>query len=314
MLNPPFTFPSIRQDTNRSTWTEETLGRAPYKPFLLLAVLDLMDAGRITENRIVPDEDLTDAFMLYWNAILPDRLRPSIHLPFFYLQTDGFWVLHPLSGKMLPATEPSSWKNVRERYAFASLDEAAFELLQNPLTRATARLELIRRCFVPALEKPLLELAKTQVSAFNYADKLLRETPAAYEKPVEKPVRDQAFRRVIVKVYDHRCALCGIRIISPDSRTVVDAAHIKDWAVSHDDSPTNGLALCKLCHWTFDSGLVGFDDDYRVIVARSITRDGNLPGHIQQFAHRPMILPEKECYYPATENLAWHRHRYRLGG
>lgn len=314
MLNPPFTFPSIRQDTNRSTWTEETLGRAPYKPFLLLAVLDLMDAGRITKNRIVPDEDLTDAFMLYWNAILPDRLRPSIHLPFFYLQTDGFWVLHPLPGKMLPATEPSSWKNVRERYAFASLDEAAFKLLQNPLTRATTRMELIRRCFVPSLEKPLLDLAKTQVSAFNYADKLLRETPAAYEKPVEKPVRDQAFRRVIVKVYDHRCALCGIRIISPDSHTVVDAAHIKDWAVSHDDSPTNGLALCKLCHWTFDSGLVGFDDDYRVIVARSITRDGNLPGHIQQFAHRPMILPDRECYYPATENLEWHRHRYRLGG
>ena len=96
--------------------------------------------------------------------------------------------------------------------------------------------------------------------------------------------------------------------------TVVDAAHIKDWAVSFDDSPTNGLALCKLCHWTFDSGLVGFDDDYRVIVNRSITRDGNLPGHIQQFARRPMILPERECYYPATENLAWHRHRFKLGG
>lgn len=142
---------------------------------------------------------------------------------------------------------------------------------------------------------------------------LQRETPAPYEKPVEKPVRDQAFRRVIVKVYDHRCALCGIRIISPDSRTVVDAAHIMDWAVSHDDSPANGLALCKLCHWTFDSGLVGFDDDYRVIVNRSITRDGNLPGHIQQFAHRPMILPERKCYYPATENLAWHRQRFKLG-
>ena len=134
MPMPPFAFPAIRQDTNRATWPAETLGRAPYKPFLLLSVLDLMDAGRITENRIVPDEDLTDAFMLYWNAILPDRLRPSIHLPFFYLQTDGFWTLHPVPDKALPATEPSSWKNVRERYAFASLGEATFELLQNPLT------------------------------------------------------------------------------------------------------------------------------------------------------------------------------------
>ncbi|ACU89026.1 HNH endonuclease [Desulfomicrobium baculatum] len=313
MQMPSFAFPAIRQDTNRATWPTETFGRAPYKPFLLLAVLDLMDAGRITENRIVPDDDLTDAFMLYWNAILPDRLRPSLHLPFFYLRTDGFWTLHPIPGKTLLATEPSSWRNVRERYAFASLNEGFFEHLKNPQKRATARLNLIRRSFAPVLEKLLLDLANTQLSAFDYADILLRETPALYEKAVEKPARDQAFRRVIVKVYDHRCALCGIRIISPDSRTVVDAAHIKDWAVSHDDSPTNGLALCKLCHWTFDSGLVGFDDDFKVIVARSITRDGNLPGHIQQFANRPMIMPERECYYPATDNLAWHRQRYKLG-
>ena len=310
---PPFSFPPIRQDSNRAVWPAETRGRAPYKPFLLLAMLDLMDAGRITENRVVPNEDLTDAFRLYWNAVLPDRLRPSMHLPFFHLRTDGFWTLHPTPGKTLPATEPSSWKNVRERYAFASLDEGLFGRLKDPQQRAFARLNLIRRSFIPALEKLLLDLANTQLSTFDYADKLLREAPAVYESAMEKPVRDQAFRRVIVKVYDHRCALCGIRIISPDSHTVVDAAHIKDWAVSHDDSPTNGLALCKLCHWTFDSGLVGFDNDYKVIIARSITRDGNLPGHIQQFAHRPMILPGQECYHPAKDNLAWHRHRYRLG-
>ena len=51
-------------------------------------MLDLMDVGRITCNRITPDQDLSDAFMLDQNAILPDRLRPSIHLPFFDLQTE----------------------------------------------------------------------------------------------------------------------------------------------------------------------------------------------------------------------------------
>jgi len=81
----------------------------------------------------------------------------------------------------------------------------------------------------------------------------------------------------------------------------------------YNDKTPSGLARCKLCHWTFDSGLVGFDDNYKVIIARSINRDGNLPGHIQQFAHRPMILPGKECYYTATDNLAWHRHRYTRG-
>lgn len=312
MLPTSFAFPPIRQDSNASNWPAETLRRAPYKPFLLLAVLDLIEAGKIADNRIVPNTDLSEVFMAYWNAILPEHPQPSIQLPFFHLQSDKFWILHPAPGKPLPLTAPTSLKNARDRYAYASLEAYLFSLLQQPAHRASARLELTRRCFVPALHERILDLAQTQVAALHYAD-ILREMPATYSPPVEKPVRDQGFRKVIVSIYDQRCALCGIRIISPDSRTAVDAAHIMDWAISRDDRPTNGLALCKLCHWTFDSGLVGFDDDYRVIVSRSISRDGNLPGHIQQFAQRPMIMPSSERYYPGKENLAWHRKQFNLG-
>jgi putative restriction endonuclease len=43
-----------------------------------------------------------------------------------------------------------------------------------------ARLDQIRLSFIPALEKPLLDRANTQLSAFDYAEKLLREAPATY--------------------------------------------------------------------------------------------------------------------------------------
>jgi len=51
-----------------------------------------------------------------------------------------------------------------------------------------------------------------------------------------------------VSLYNHRCALCGIRMLTPDGHTVVEAAHIIPWRQSRDDKPTNGMALCRLCH------------------------------------------------------------------
>jgi putative restriction endonuclease len=29
------------------------------------------------------------------------------------------------------------------------------------------------------------------------------------------------------------------------------------WRISHDDDLHNGTALCRLCHWTFEQGLLG---------------------------------------------------------
>jgi putative restriction endonuclease len=42
-----------------------------------------------------------------------------------------------------------------------------------------------------------------------------------------KKVRGQGFRKAVVKLYDHRCALCGIKMIRPKGHTFVEAAHIK---------------------------------------------------------------------------------------
>lgn len=49
---------------------------------------------------------------------------------------------------------------------------------------------------------------------------------------------------------------------SMDGHTAVDAAHIVPWSVSHNDDPRNGMALCRLCHWTFDEGLLGVSQRY----------------------------------------------------
>jgi hypothetical protein len=105
-------------------------------------------------------------------------------------------------------------------------------------------------------------------------------------------VRDQGFRRAIVKAYDHRCAICGVRIVTADGHTAVAAAHIIPWSYSHNDDPRNGLALCHLCHWTFDEGLVTLTDRYQVKTSPQLAVTSNLPGHLVTFNGRSLIGPE----------------------
>ena len=75
---------------------------------------------------------------------------------------------------------------------------------------------------------------------------------------------------------------------------MVEAAHIRSWSESHDDRPTNGLALCRLCHWSFDEGLMSVGQVYEVMVSRRVRTDQNMPGHMLTLADRPIFRPPEE--------------------
>ena len=111
----------------------------------------------------------------------------------------------------------------------------------------------------------------------------------------------------IINLYNHRCALCGIRMLTPEGHTVVEAAHIVPWSESQDDKPTNGLCLCRICHWSFDEGLMSVGKQYEVLVSKCVQSDRNIPGHIQTLMDRPIFKPEQKMYWPGQENLKWHQ-------
>jgi len=57
-----------------ATWSESTKHKAPHKPLLLLAVLDLVHRGIITSPFIAVTGDLVELnelFNLYWRRIVP---------------------------------------------------------------------------------------------------------------------------------------------------------------------------------------------------------------------------------------------------
>ncbi len=309
-------FAKLNANKNRQTWTAATTFRAPHKPILLLAVLDLFAQGSIANNLIELKPELSELFGLYWHKIRPPSQRGNIAYPFYYLQSEGFWHLLPQPGQesALAAYRPNAGLAALNNLTVgARLDDALYELMGISEVRNQLRTTLLTTYFAPELHHVLLEQAVLTAAAYQYGQSLLTQAhrtlkeSAAIFDAVPEPVRDQGFRRVIVKIYDHRCALCGIRIMTADGHTAIAAAHIIPWSLSHNDNPRNGLALCHLCHWTFDEGLVTFTDDYHTRISPQLPATPNLPGHLLTFASRKLLGPADDELWPFVESIQWHQ-------
>jgi len=275
--------------------------------------MDLISQGQIIENFIEPSFELVDTWNGYWNAIMPIGHRSTMAYPFPRLPSDGFW--HRIANPGYDAKTDyniSSMTKLREVYAGARLDDALFVYMIDPLAREQLRAVLVQTYFVAAIQPRVFEQGSVNLAAYKYAKDVIagvKESMESYTaaKPEQQRVRDQGFRKAIVQLYDHRCALCGIRMRTPEGHTVVEAAHIVPWSKSRDDLPTNGLCLCRLCHWSFDEGLMGVGAKYEVLVSDRVRIDSNMPGHILTLAERPIFKPDTERFWPGQDNLKRHR-------
>ena len=91
---------------------------APHKPFLLLAVIELIKRSEIKENRIPFSDSLITLFRKYIS--LTPGWNPTTYNPFFRLQNNGFWHLYPIElGNSAP---PSSDGQLQRVGAYAQLD------------------------------------------------------------------------------------------------------------------------------------------------------------------------------------------------
>jgi len=48
---------------------------------------------------------------------------------------------------------------------------------------------------------------------------------------------------------------------------------------------------------------------YEVLVSRRVQTEQNLPGHILTLRERTVIKPEEEKFWPAQDNLEYHRRK-----
>jgi putative restriction endonuclease len=315
-------FANLRTDASPARWAAATRHRAPHKPLLLLAIMDLFAQGTITFNLIELTPDLGVLFTLYWARVMPPDQHGNLALPFFHLKSDGFWhlVSHPGKDSILAAARQiRSVNQLRDTILGAQLDDDLYTLLCVEESRDLLRAVLIETYFAPEMQLALVEQGAINIEAFRYSQALLEHarTQKVRERAVDEAryrptARDQGFRHAVITAYDHRCALCGIRMLTPDGHTAVDAAHIVPWSVSHNDDPRNGMALCRLCHWTFDEGLVGVSSQYVVITSTQLAAAHNVPGHLVTLDGRGIIGPFEQYLWPDLDALSWHhRHVFR---
>lgn len=313
-------FKKLKVDRTHSQWNEASRFGSPYKPLLLLAVFDLVEEGVISSNLVELSLDLAELFNLYCSRVLAPGVKANLAMPYYHLRSDGFWHLLPRPGMeetVRLAGGNSGISKLQNILLGAKLDDELYTFVSIKEPRDNLRKVLIETYFSPAVQPQLLQLSRLNKAAFDYSQDLLERKPEqpgfkineSLEPAAEyiKQVRDQGFRRAVVKAYDHRCAICGIRVITADGHTAVAAAHIIPWSVSHVDDPTNGMALCHLCHWSFDEGITGVTGAYTVMASPQLKQGNNAPGFILTLEGRPIIKPQEQQLWPDLEALRWHR-------
>lgn len=122
---------------------------------------------------------------------------------------------------------------------------------------------------------------------------------------MSRVVRDRVFRRVVLKAYDERCAISGLKLINGGGRAEVEAAHIRPVERDGPDIVSNGLALSGTAHWMFDRGLISLADDLAILVSRH----ANDPDGIRAFVNRSghALAPARLAERPHPRFLQWHR-------
>ncbi len=283
----------------------------PPKPALLLSIMDLMDRDVIRTNAVPMSQELVDTFKRYYSLVRQVDDKPTIENPFYFLSGDGFWRVIPQGGgepiyREGFASAAPSVAHIRRQGAIGQFDEGLWALLIDPIARHQLREVLISRYFPDRRD----QLAAIAVQC--------RPSPAPDSLKEEfLPGRDAAFRRVILEVYDYRCAACGMRVLLDHCMSLVEAAHLIPFAVSSNDKPTNGVALCPNHHWAMDRHLIAPcpDGDHPAGVWRfSEDRlDDRIEGQRDLVAlnHRPVIPPSERKFYPAIESLRWRETQLR---
>lgn len=132
----------------------------------------------------------------------------------------------------------------------------------------------------------------------------LKEYERRYaERLVRTRLHQPMFRARVLRAYESSCAICNLK-----HAELLDAAHIvADAQLDGVAEVTNGLALCKIHHASYDQNLLGITPDYEVRIDKDLLEevDGPMLRHGLQDMHgRPLTLPPRHADRPSKERLA----------
>jgi len=266
--------------------------RAPHKPLLLLWTLARLQRG---EPRLAAFSEIEPSVGDLLRDFGPPRAtRPEY--PFWHLQSDGLWVIperHALQADIesRPDRHNPRLTVIRQVNAHGGLPEELYE-------------ELRRR---PDLVNHIVEKLLDDSFPASMHQELLDAVGMPWVTLTTRPARDAAFRDTILRIYEHRCAVCGYDAMLGNSDIGLEAAHVRWHAAGGQDTEENGLALCALHHKAFDRGAIGLDDDRCILVSQHVRSGAGSIELLVRFSGQPLIGPQRGCPPPTQPNIEWHR-------
>ena len=122
---------------------------------------------------------------------------------------------------------------------------------------------------------------------------------------VKVRVNQDIFRKMVLLNYGNKCCVTGL-----DVPAVLQASHISSWKedAANRLNPENGLCLSATYHEAFDSHLISFDKDYRLIVSKDVKdhyTSAVAKSYFTDCEGQKMFLPTK--YLPSQKLLEKHR-------
>ena len=225
-----------------------------------------------------------------------------------------------VSGMYLALIEPGSYLDFANPVPFDGATGPVERGVLNEQGRISGRAQSAVRPISPDDFKRIFELGFTEntpllprldndISPSGFDEE---QTPFRFDQErdrisitVSRILRDRVFRRVVLRAYDERCAITGLKLINGMGRAEVAAAHIRPVEANGPDIVSNGIALSGTAHWMFDRGLISLADNLEILISRQTNDLEGMRSIINKSgrAREPRRISDR----PNPHFLKWHR-------
>lgn len=223
-------------------------------------------------------------------------------------------------GMFVAIMEPGTYLDFSSPVPFSGADGIVERGLLNDAGAISGRAQSAVRSLLPG------DFSRIVTLGFDQAESLLprvdlavpetglseEQTPFVFEESRERVqfltsriVRDRVFRQIVLRAYDERCAITGLKLINGGGRAEVAAAHIRPVEAGGPDVINNGIALSGTAHWMFDRGLIGLTDDLEILISRQANDPEGIRGIVSRSGRA--IGPQRLSDRPHPHFLQWHR-------
>lgn len=140
--------------------------KSPHKVCMLLSVMDLIQAGNLSENKIEFNTVLKDRFTHYFDKFAQGNDRNKPENPYFHLRSEGFWHLVYNDGYDEKNTKSYSQKAV----SYAYVDDELFNYMRSYIVSNELKESLVSNLsnLSSLFHQWLLDLGKSEKTAINY--------------------------------------------------------------------------------------------------------------------------------------------------